>query len=553
MNKNWGRKEIAYQIYPKSFNDSNGDGIGDIKGIISKLDYFKYLGITLLWIGPVYKSPMIDNGYDIEDYYNIDPQFGTIEDIEELINEAKKRDIKIIMDLVINHTSDKHKWFQEALKDKNSKYRDYYIIRKGKNHKAPNNWRSLFGGPIWEEIGNTNEFYLHTFTKEQPDLNWENPKMREEIYKMINWWLEKGIAGFRLDAINCMKKSDLSIDGEPDASDGLCNCLQYVREIDGIEKYYQEMKAKTFDLYNCLTVTEAVGVDKSRWNHYVGKNGNFTMMFNFDTTYIDVIDEDWFRRNEWTKKEFKKIFIQSQNKMQRVGWQATFIENHDQPRAINKYVRNPEERSYYSKTMLAAMYFFLRGTPFIYQGQEIGMENVMRSTIKDFDDVNTISQYYRAMAEGYSKEEALNFMNLRSRDNARTPMQWSNKENAGFSTKKPWLKLNENCKAINVEEQIEDPDSVLNFYKKIIDMRKNSVYSRTLIYGRFKRIKVDDDEIIAYMRYNKHKELDIICNFSNTKKQIEFNCKNVILSNYDKVLKNTLMPYQVVVIEKNLD
>ena len=548
MNKNWWKKEIAYQIYPKSFMDSNDDGEGDIKGIISKLDYLKDLGVTLLWVGPVYKSPMVDNGYDIEDYYSIDPRFGTNEDIDELISEAKKRNIKIIMDLVINHTSEKHKWFQEALKDKNSKYRDYYIIRKGNNHKAPNNWRSLFGGPIWEEIGDTNEFYLHTFTKEQPDLNWENPEMRKEIYEMINWWLKKGIAGFRLDAINCMKKTDFTKNGEPDASDGMCNCLQFVREIDGIEKYYEEMKAKTFDLYNCVTVTEAVGVDRSRWSYYIGPKGNFSMMFNFDITYIDVIDEDWFRRTDWTKKEFKKIFIQSQNKMQRVGWQATFIENHDQPRAVNKYVRNPEERNYYSKTMLAAMYFFLRGTPFIYQGQEIGMENFKRTTIKDFDDVNTISQYYRAINEGYSKEEALNFMNLRSRDNARTPMQWSSKENAGFSSKKPWLKLNESYTS-NVEEQLNDPNSILNFYKKIIDMRKNGNYSRTLIYGKFKRIKVDDDDIIAYMRYNKHKQLNVICNFSNDKKKFEFNKKDVVLSNYDNIQNNILMPYQVVVFE----
>lgn len=551
MIKNWWKKEIAYQIYPKSFKDSNGDGIGDIKGIISKLDYFKYLGITLLWLGPVYKSPMIDNGYDIEDYYNIDPQFGTIEDMVELINEAKKRNIKIIMDLVINHTSDKHIWFQEAIKDKNSKYRNYYIIRKGNNHKPPNNWRSLFGGSIWEEIGNTNEFYLHTFTKQQPDLNWENQNMREEIYAMINWWLKKGIAGFRLDAINCIKKTDFSKNGEPDASDGMCNCLEYVREIEGVEKYYQELKEKTFNLYNCVTVTEAVGVDKNRWKHYVGKNGNFSMMFNFDTTYIDVIDEDWFRRTDWTKKEFKKIFMQSQNKMQRVGWQATFIENHDQPRAVNKYVINPEERNYYSKTMLAVMYFFLRGTPFIYQGQEIGIENFKRNTINDFDDVNTISQYYRAIDEGYSKQEAINFINMRSRDNARTPMQWSNEENHGFSVSNPWIKLNENCKQLNVEDQIKDKNSILNFYRKLIDIRKNNIYGRTLIYGKFKQIQIDDDEIIAYSRYDKHQNLDIICNFSNSKKELEFNPKDIVLNNYEKTYTNILMPYQAIVIKNN--
>ena len=547
LERKWWKEKVAYQIYPKSFMDSNDDGIGDIQGIISKLDYLQKLGIDLIWLNPIYQSGVADNGYDVVDYYEIMKQFGSNEDFDNLVQEANKRGIGIMMDLVLNHTSNMHKWFLEAINNPNSKYRDYYIIRKGNNHTPPNNWRSVFGGSIWEEIGNSNEFYFHTFSKEQPDLNWENPEVRQELYNMINWWINRGVKAFRLDAINCIKKSNFLQNGTPDATDGLCNCFQYIREVDGVEEYYKELRQNTFDKYNCLTVTEAVGVEKEKLGNYIGENGNFSMMFNFDITYIDVINEDWFKRTEWTKKEFKEKFIGSQLNIKNLGWQAQFIENHDQPRAVNKYIRDENQINYYSKTMLGVMYFSVKGTPFIYQGQEIGMENFKRKRIEEFDDINSISQYKRAIKEGYTSKQALEFINKRSRDNARTPMQWSDKANAGFSNVKPWIKMNENYKNINLEKDQKSEKSIFNFYKQMIELRKNSKYSDTIIYGDFEEIKIEDDEIIAYRRKNENYDLKIICNFSNEEKNINLKYEKVVLNNYNEV-SNILKPYQAIIV-----
>lgn len=548
MNKgDWWKKEIVYQIYPKSFNDSNGDGIGDINGIISKLDYLENLGITSIWICPIYKSGMFDNGYDIIDYYKIDEKFGTIEELEILIKEAKKRNIKIIMDLVLNHTSREHQWFKEAVKDKSSKYRDYYIIREGNNHKPPNNWRSVFGRSIWEEIGDTNEFYMHTFLREQPDLNWENPNMRNELYEMIDWWSKKGIRGFRLDAVNFIKKSDLHKNGIPNGADGLCSPFRFTREIDGIEKFFQELSDRTFKVYDFLTVTEAVGVSEKGLEKYAR---NFSMMFNFDYTDIDIIDEDYYKLSGWTKKDFKKMFINSLTNLPYDLWQGQFIENHDQPRFINKMINNKEEINYYSKTMFGAMYFFTKGTPFIYQGQEIGMENCPRNSIEEYNDVSSKSQHYRAVEDGYTKTEALKFIQRRSRDNARTPMQWNKADNAGFSSSKPWMKVNENYININVEDELKNEKSVLNFYKKMINLRKSKEYEMVLVQGGFKEIEIENDEIIAYKRFDGRKTIEVYCNFSNNEKQIDLKDGKAILNNYERLYENKLLPYQAVLIEK---
>ena len=380
MSNEWWKKEIAYQIYPRSFKDSNNDGIGDIRGIIEKLDYFEDLGVTLLWLCPIYKSPMDDNGYDISDYYDINPEFGTMADLEELIEKAKNKGIKIIMDLVINHSSDEHAWFQEALKDPNSPYHDYYIFKSSKDGKEPNNWRSVFGGSVWQKVEGRDEYYFHAFSKKQPDLNWENPTLRKELYKMINWWLDKGIAGFRVDAINFIKKDQRYLDGPVDGQDGLSACFAYSRNQPGIEVFFDELKKETFEKHNCMTVAEAVGVQYKDLGIFIGEQGCFSMMFDFNYCNFDISeDEEWFKRNDWTVKQFKELLFTSQREVQKLGWIASFLENHDQPRAIDKFVLDKKNHNYYSKTMLAGMFFNLRGTPFIYQGEEIGMENFERA------------------------------------------------------------------------------------------------------------------------------------------------------------------------------
>lgn len=546
--KDWWKREVGYQIYPKSFKDSNHDGIGDLKGITSKLDYLKDLGITLIWICPIFASPMQDNGYDISDYYAIHPDFGTMEDLDELILEAKKRDIKIMLDLVVNHTSYQHHWFQEALKDPNSPYRDYYTFKKGKNGKVPNNWRSVFGGSVWENVEGTDDYYYHTFASGQPDLNWENPQMREDIYKMINWWLEKGIAGFRVDAINFMKKDQSYQDGPIDGVDGLSSCFPYSRNLPGIEVFFKELREKTFDLHNCATVAEAVGVPYKDLGIFIGDEGCFSMMFDFNYTNFDISEsEDWFQRRDWSVKQYKDMLFESQREIQKIGWSAPFLENHDQPRSIDKLIVNKEDRNYYSITMLGCMFFYLRGTPFIYQGEEIGMCNFERTSIDDFDDINSHAQYHRAMEEGYSKEEALHFLNLRSRDNTRTPMHWNDKEYAGFSDHQPWIKMNPNYTSIHVEQQLKDNHSVFHFYQKMIQLRQDSPVSEILIYGDF--IALDTpDQVIAYQRKHQGNTVTIYCNFTNQETAIDIIKGTVMLNNYDEVNEGKLLPYQCLVI-----
>lgn len=551
MQKKWWMNEIGYQIYPQSFKDTNDDGIGDIRGIIEKLDYLSDLGITLLWICPVYQSPLDDNGYDISDYYSIHPRYGTMEDLDELLVETKKRKMKVIMDLVINHTSDEHSWFKKALKDPSGPYRDYYIFKKGVGGKAPTNWRSVFGGSVWEPIGD-DTYYFHSFSKRQPDLNWENPKMRQEIYTMIEFWLKKGISGFRVDAINFMKKDQRFINGISDGSDGLVSCFDFCRNQKGIEIFYSELR-QVFNKYDCLTVCETVGVDYSGTSDLIGKSGCFSMMFDFNYTNIDIDNEDYFRKRNWSVREYRDALFLSQNEIQKIGWSAPFLENHDQPRSINKLIRESaccDE----AKKMLATMFMLLRGTPFIYQGQELGVENFKRSRVEDFDDINAISQYKRALQEGFTDTEALGFLNERSRDNSRTPFPWDGSQYGGFSYHEPWIKMSQEYPSNNALKQVNDSSSVYWFYKKLIDLRKG-YFHELLVEGEFISNPLENENIISYFRKAGHSSLCVICNFSKTEQIVPFiDHDQIILNNYEtlKTSNNKLLlaGYQAVVLFK---
>ncbi len=549
MKKHWWQKEVVYQIYPRSFYDSNNDGIGDIPGITEKLDYLKELGITMIWVCPIFQSPMDDNGYDISDYYQLAPEFGTIKDLDQLIQKGKNLGIKVILDLVLNHTSDEHEWFQKAIKDKNSPYHDYYIFKDG--DQPINNWRSVFGGSVWEKNPYQDEVYMHCFGKKQADLNWENPKLRDELFKMINYWLEKGIAGFRVDAITFIKK-DLSFQSlEADGVDGLVKCTKTCRNQPGIEEFLNEMNEKCFAKYDCMTVAEAAGVEYNQLDQFIGEKGFFSMIFDFKHADLDVASgSEWFKRIDWTMKDLKNKIMNSQMEMQKVGWAANFIENHDQPRATTKYLKSDDKHKDAIKVM-GAMYFFLRGTPFIYQGQELGMTNFERESINEFNDISSIDQYYRAMKEGLTEEEALNIINLRSRDNTRTPFLWSNDKYAGFSKNKPWLELNDNYKEINANDQLHDNNSVFMFYKEMISFRQSSEYSEILTYGDIEEINAEDD-VIAYVRTYGDMELECYFNMSNQLKTIKTNKREIVFTNQRNSINKdgvTLQPYQALIIK----
>ena len=528
MSNEWWKKEIAYQIYPKSFKDSNGDGIGDLRGIIEKLDYLKDLGVTLLWLCPIYKSPMDDNGYDISDYYDINPEFGTMADLEELIEKAKAKGIKIIMDLVINHSSDEHAWFQEALKDPNSPYHDYYIFKSSKDGKEPNNWRSVFGGSVWQKVEGRDEYYFHAFSKKQPDLNWENPTLRQELYKMINWWLDKGIDGFRVDAISHINKEEGLVDMDnPDN-------LKYVPSFDkhmnveGIHDYLRELKENTFSKYDIMTVGEANGVKAEQATDWVGENdGKFNMLFQFE--HIDL-----WNSSEFNLPNLKKVWNKWQVNLENDGWNALFIENHDITRVVSSWGDDTRFLKESAKA-LGLLYFMHKGTPFIYQGQEIGMTNVKFNDINEYDDIRSINEYNQLINQGMSPKDALEHIWNTSRDNTRTPMQWDDSLNAGFSKSNPWIHVNPNYKYINVKEQLEDDDSILNFYKKMIKIKKSS---ECLIYGKYNLILEDDTNIFAYERILNDEKFLVICNLksesSNYKyEKLTLKYENLILSNYN--------------------
>lgn len=538
----WWKDEVVYQIYPKSFKDTNHDGIGDLKGITEKLPYLKELGVTMLWICPIFTSPMVDNGYDIADFEGINPQFGTMADFDELLKQAKDLDIKIILDLVINHTSDEHPWFQAALADKNSKYRDYYIFREGK--ERPNNWRSIFGGSVWEKVPNDESYYLHVFDKRQPDLNWENPDVRKELYQMINRWLDKGIAGFRIDSITFVKKDQDYASLPADGVDGLVSCKFKARNRPGIEVFLTELRQETFDKYNCVTVGEAPGVAYQDFEQFIGRDGYFSMIFDFHYADIDVESgSDWFKRTNWTAREFRDLLMTSQEALQKAGWGANFIENHDQPRALSKLVE-PGYQTPEAAKGIGSMYFFLRGTPFIYQGQELGMINAHRESISEFDDISSIDNYYRSIDEGFSPSEALEFVNLRSRDNTRTPMPWTSAQYGGFSDVEPWLGMSQGYPKITANN-----NSVYKWYKKMIELRQKSSIAPCLQKGDIHFITSVADDIIAYYREYQGKCVYSITNFGTKEQLVELDApvESVWLDSHDQFLTGKqlkLLPYQ---------
>lgn len=532
MKKNWWHDKVAYQIYPKSFLDSNGDGIGDLRGIISKLDYLKDLGVDIIWLSPIYKSPFVDQGYDISDYYSIAEEFGTMEEFDELLAEAKKRNMYIIMDLVINHCSDKHEWFQKALADPDGEYADYFYFRKGKDGNPPSNYRSYFGGNCWEPVPGTDKYYFHMFAKEQPDLNWENPTLRKKLYDMINWWLEKGLAGFRIDAIINIKK-DLDFPNlEPDGADGLAGCWRMVENVEGVGEYLEDLKKNTFEKYDAFTVAEVFNMHKDELSQFIGENGHFSTIFDFSAHALSNGAHGWYDAPDINFNDWRKTIINSQLQVQKCGIEANIIENHDEPRGVSRflpeYARNP-----LGTKMLGTVSVLLRGIPFIYQGQEIGMQNAVWNDVKEYNDINTIDQYNLAISAGLSDKEALAVCSKMSRDNARTPVQWSESDNAGFTTGTPWLKVNSNYKDINVQNQENDPDSVLNYYRKLVATRKSPEYKEVFTYGVFEPAYEDTEYVMAYYRVSDNQRILVAANFGKDAKTIElkFPVKKVVLSN----------------------
>ena len=552
MEKDWWKGKVAYQIYPKSFKDSNGDGVGDLKGITEKLDYLQDLGIDILWLSPVYKSPFIDQGYDISDYYAIDPLFGTMEDMEELIAEGKKRGISIIMDLVVNHCSSHHEWFQKALADPDGPYADYFYFIE--SDKEPNNWESYFGGSVWEPVPGTNKYYLHSFHKDQPDLNWQNPVLREEIYRMINWWLDKGIAGFRIDAIINIKK-DLEWRSLPsDRENGLVPVPESLVNAQSIEPFLQELKERTFAKYNAFTVGEVFNETDEELHFFIGKDGVFSSIFDFKQTMLGQEGKGWFDHSLPTADELKESIFQAHERADSIGVLSTIIENHDEPRGVSHYIAEGPVNDT-SKKALGTIQVLRKGIPFIYQGQEIGMENQVFKSVEDFDDIATINGYHVAKEAGLSEEEALAVIANYSRDNARTPMQWSAEPGLGFSDGPAWLISPKPDVAINVEDQEKDPNSILNYYRQLTALYRHPLYGNTVRFGDMIPAYRDRENIIAFERRGD-KRLLVVSNFQNRQATLELPTpiKTVLLNNTaglfhegDQVLE--LTPYQTVVLE----
>ncbi|MFR6445140.1 MAG: alpha-glucosidase [Streptococcus sp.] len=552
MEKDWWKGKVAYQIYPKSFKDSNGDGVGDLKGITEKLDYLQKLGIDILWLSPIYKSPFIDQGYDISDYYAIDPIFGTMEDMEELIAEGKKRGISIIMDLVVNHCSSHHEWFQKALADPDGPYADYFYFIE--SDKEPNNWESYFGGSVWEPVPGTNKYYLHSFHKDQPDLNWQNPVLRDEIYKMINWWLDKGIAGFRIDAIINIKK-DLEWRSLPsDRDNGLVPVPESLVNAQPIEPFLQELKERTFAKYNAFTVGEVFNETDEELHFFIGKDGVFSSIFDFKQTMLGQEGKGWFDHALPTADELKESIFQAHERADSIGVLSTIIENHDEPRGVSHYIAEGQVNDT-SKKALGTIQILRKGIPFIYQGQEIGMENQVFESVEDFDDIATINGYHVAKEAGLSEEEALAAIANYSRDNARTPMQWSAEPGLGFSDGTAWLISPKPNVAINVKDQEKDPNSILNYYRQLTALYRHPLYGNTIRFGDMIPAYRDRENIIAFERRGD-KRLLVVSNFQNRQASLELPApiKTVVLNNTaglfqegDQVLE--LTPYQTVVLE----
>ncbi|MGX7172662.1 glycoside hydrolase family 13 protein [Enterococcus ratti] len=540
--KTWWKEAVGYQIYPASFKDSNADGLGDINGIREKLPYLSSLGIDFIWLNPIYSSPFIDNGYDISHYQKIFEKFGTMSDFDQLLKEAHQQGIKIIMDLVINHTSDQHEWFIESKKSRNNPYRDYYIWTDGTPEKTPNEWQSIFGGSAWEYDEKTKQYFLHIFAKEQPDLNWENSKLKNELFSMIRWWLDKGIDGFRLDAISHVKKAAYSVKATEQPFSPFQN-------VSGIEEHLNELKT-VFDAYNILTIGEASGVSAKEGPTWVGKEGYFDMIFEFEHLSL------WKQEKEGKLDviKLKKALSAWQTALDGKGWNALYMENHDVPRSVSVF-GNTSNYWQRSTKAIAMMYFFLQGTPFIYQGQEIGMTNMSFTTIDAIDAIDSKRLYTQLIKEGKSPAEALNIVSTTTRDNSRTPMQWSSEQFAGFSSKHPWLGINPNYLFINVKQQENDPTSILAFYKEMIRIRRTK---KGLVYGSFKEHLAKHPQLYVYERILNEKRYLVIVNLTKDKATyslpaaVEANWQ-LLLTNYQKrpfKKQGILEPYEAQLFER---
>ena len=555
MEKKWWKESVVYQIYPKSFKDSNGDGVGDIRGIIQKLDYLKELGVNVLWISPMLESPQDDNGYDISDYRGIYKEYGTMEDYEELLSEAHKRDIRILMDLVVNHTSDEHNWFVESRKSKDNPYRDYYIWKDPVNGKEPNNWGGAFGGSAWEYDPQTQMYYLHLFSKKQPDLNWENEKVRQEVYDMMTFWCEKGIDGFRMDVISMISKDQTFPDGEMNNSlygDFGPYCVHGPR----IHEFLQEMNRGVLSKYDIMTVGETSGVTIEEAQNYAGEARNeLNMVFQFE--HVDNGSGDY---GKWTTekydfKEFKRIMIKWQEELQGKAWNSLFLGNHDQPRSVSRFGNdNPAYRETSAK-MLATCLHMMQGTPYVYQGEELGMTNVYFDKLEDYRDIESINFFTELTEAGLmTPEYMMKCLMLRSRDNARTPMQWDDSVQAGFTDGESWIKVNPNYKEINAAQQLEDPNSIFHYYQKLIRLRKEK---DIIVYGEFEPIYRDDEQIFAYIRRQKQEKLLTVCNFSDKNAGMEipeeFKGAECLITNLDRTVfegRIVLKPYEAFVLYK---
>lgn len=556
MEKRWWKESVVYQIYPRSFCDSNGDGIGDLNGITGKLDYLKELGIDVIWLSPVYKSPNDDNGYDISDYQAIMDEFGTMEDFDRMLATAHEKGIKIMMDLVVNHTSDEHKWFIESRKSTDNPYRDYYIWRPAKEDGSlPNNWGSCFSGPAWEYDKTTDMYFLHLFSKKQPDLNWDNPAVRQDVFDMMNWWLKKGVDGFRMDVISLISKEP----GLPDKEPGINGYATCNVSANGphVHEYLQKMRQKALNNADTITVGECSGVTLEEAKKYARSDEKeLNMVFQFE--HMDVDSDE--KAGKWTTRkmdlrDLKKILTRWQKGLQDIAWNSLYWENHDQPRSVSRFGNDSDEYREISAKMLATCIHMMQGTPYVYQGEELGMTNCPFNTLDNFRDLESINAFHELTEQGkMTKEDMMAAIGYKGRDNARTPMQWDDSAYAGFSTANPWIMVNPNYTKINAKDQINREDSVFKYYQKLIKLRHES---ELIVYGTYDLILDDDKDIYAYIRTLGDEKLIVYCNFSENTREVElpeeFVNKKVLISNYSDAKANqkiTLRPYEAIVIQK---
>lgn len=547
MNKNWWKEAVAYQVYPRSFNDTNNDGIGDLPGVIEKLDYLKDLGIDVIWLSPMYKSPNDDNGYDISDYQDIMDEFGTMEDFDRLLKGVHDRGMKLILDLVVNHTSDEHPWFIESKSSKENPKRDWYIWADPKDDGSePNNWESIFNGSTWQFDETTNQYYFHLFSKKQPDLNWDNPEVRESVFNMMNWWFEKGIDGFRVDAITHIKKTFEAGDLPVPEGKKYAPAFDVDMNQPGIQNWLQEMKDESLSQYDIMTVGEANGVNPDNAEEWVGEDkGKFNMIFQFE--HLDL----WSTGDsQFDVKSYKEVLNRWQKRLEGIGWNALFIENHDQPRRVSTW-GNDKDYWFESATSHAVVYFLQQGTPFIYQGQEIGMTNYPFESIETFNDVAVRNEYKIVKEQGGDVDQLLDKYRMENRDNSRTPMQWNDSTNGGFTEGKPWFPVNPNYRDINVAHQLEDEHSVLNFYKKLIQLKKShEIYT----YGQFDLIDAENENVFAYTRQLEGKTVVVAGNLTDKQSSLtlpfDIDEDAIKLHNYNSNLDSkSLKPFEAFVAE----